>query len=86
MFFALTLSKDSNGTWLVDVPALSHVHTFATTKADARARALDAILTGLEMLLESKALIPAPLAAEPKGDAVECRRWWPRRSSVTTRC
>ena len=49
MFYALTLSKDSNGTWLVDVPALPHVHTFGETKADARARALDAVLTGLEM-------------------------------------
>lgn len=70
MFYALTLSKDSNGTWLVDVPALPHVHTFGETKADARARALDAVLTGLEMLVDSKESIPAPLAVAPKGEAV----------------
>lgn len=70
MFYALTLSKDSNGTWLVDVPALPHVHTFGKRKADARARALDAVLTGLEMLVDSKESIPAPLAVAPKGEAV----------------
>ena len=70
MFYALILSKDSNGTWLVDVPALPQVHTCGDTKAQARTRALDAVLTGLEMLVDSKATIPAPLAVAPKGDAV----------------
>jgi antitoxin HicB len=70
MFYALTLSKDSNGTWLVDVPALPHVHTFGETKADARKRALDAVVTGLEILADSRAPIPAPLVVAPRGDTV----------------
>ncbi|MGE0363058.1 MAG: type II toxin-antitoxin system HicB family antitoxin [Vicinamibacterales bacterium] len=70
MFYSLVLSKDSNGTWLVDVPALPHVHTFGDTKAEARERARDAIVTGLDLLVDQKAPIPAPLAHAPDGDAV----------------
>lgn len=70
MFYAIKLSKDSNGTWLVKVPLLPHVHTFGETTDEARTRALDAILTGLEMLVEKKSEIPVPRAAKPKGESV----------------
>lgn len=69
MFYALTLTKDDNGTWLVDVPALPHVQTFGDTKDEARARAVDAILTGLEMLVDGKTPIPAPRPTRPRGEA-----------------
>ena len=71
MFYAVTLSKDSDGSWLVDVPALPFVHTHGATRDEALSRAVDAILTGLEMLVDDKAEIPRPLPATPvKGDAV----------------
>lgn len=71
MFYAVTLSKDSDGSWLVDVPALPFVHTHGATRDEALSRAVDAILTGLEMLVDDKAEIPRPLPAAPvKGDAV----------------
>lgn len=71
MFYAVTLSKDSNGSWLVDVPVLPFVHTHGATREEALSRAVDAILTGLEMLVDDKAEIPRPLPAAPaKGVAV----------------
>ena len=71
MFYAVTLSKDSNGSWLVDVPALPFVHTHGATREEALSRAVDAIPTGLEMPVDDKAEIPRPLPAAPaKGVAV----------------
>jgi len=71
VFYAVTLSKDSNGSWLVDVPALPYVHTHGATREEALSRAVDAILTGLEMLVDDKVEIPRPLPAAPvKGPAV----------------
>lgn len=66
MYYDLTLTKDDNGTWLVDVPALPHVHTFGDTKEEALERAHDAILTGLEMLVDAKQPIPALRAKASK--------------------
>lgn len=66
MFYDIQLSKDDNGTWLVFVPALPHVHTFGKTKTEARTRAVDAILTGLDMLVAQKKRIPRP-SESPKG-------------------
>lgn len=73
MYYDLTLTRDSNGTYLVDVPALPHVHTFGKTKAEAVARAHDAILTGLEMLVDDKQHIPEPKPTAPKAPRVGCR-------------
>ena len=71
MFYAVTLSNDSDGSWLVDVPALAFVHTRGDTRDEALAHAVDAILTGLEMLVDDKAPIPRPLPAAPaRGEAV----------------
>lgn len=71
MFYPVKLSKDSDGSWLVDVPALPFVHTQGATRDAALARAADAILTGLEMLVDEKVAIPRPLPAAPaKGAAV----------------
>lgn len=71
MFYAVKLSRDTNGSWLVDVPALPFVHTHGATREEALSRAVDAVLTGLEMLVDGKAPIPRPLPAAPaKGDAV----------------
>ena len=71
MFYAVKLSKDSDGSWLVDVPALPFVHTHGRTREEALSRAVDAVLIGLEMLVDDKALIPRPLQAVPaRGEVV----------------
>jgi antitoxin HicB len=71
MFYAVKLSKDTDGSWLVDVPALPFVHTHGATREEALTRAVDAVLTGLEMLVDDKAEIPRPLQSAPaKGAAV----------------
>ena len=71
MFYAVKLSKDTDGSWLVDVPALPFVHTHGRTREAALARAVGAVLTGLEMLVDDKVEIPRPLQSAPvRGDAV----------------
>lgn len=71
MFYAVKLSKDSNGSWLVDVPAFPFVHTHGRTRSEAMSRAVDAILTGLEMLVDDRVAIPRPSPAAPtRGEAV----------------
>ena len=71
MFYAVKLSKDTDGSWLVDVPALPFMHTHGRTRDAALSRAGDAVLTGLEMLVDGKAEIPRPLQAAPaRGEAV----------------
>jgi len=71
MFYAVKLSKDTDGSWLVDVPALPFVHTHGRTRDAALSRAVDAVLAGLEMLVDDKAEIPRPLQAAPaRGEAV----------------
>jgi antitoxin HicB len=71
MFYAVKLSKDTDGSWLVDVPALPFVHTHGRTREAALARAGEAVLTGLEMLVDDKVEIARPLQAAPaRKDAV----------------
>ena len=44
--------------------------TRSERRRPTRERALDAVLTGLEMLVDGKEPIPAPLVVAPKGEAV----------------
>ena len=70
MFYAVRLPKDTDGSWLVDVPALPLVHTHGATREETLRRAVNAVLTGLEMLVDDKAEIPRPLQSAPaKGTA-----------------
>jgi predicted RNase H-like HicB family nuclease len=45
--YAVKLSKDTNDTILVDVPAIPEAHTFGEDREEALARAVDAIETAL---------------------------------------
>jgi antitoxin HicB len=65
VFYAVKLSKDTDGSWLEDVPALPFVHTHGRTREAAFSRAADAVLTGMEMLVDDRAEIPRPLQAAP---------------------
>ena len=63
MRYPLKLSKDTNGTILVDVPAIPEAHTFGEDRTEALERALDAIETALMMYIDDRRPIPVPQPA-----------------------
>jgi antitoxin HicB len=65
---AIRLSKDSNGTALVDVPGIPEAHTFGDDRAEALARSVDAIETALMGYIADRRDIPQP-DAKPRGTA-----------------
>ncbi len=58
--YPIRLTKDDNGTYLVDVPDVPEAHTFGETKDDARAHAIDVILTAFDARMKDKEPIPVP--------------------------
>ena len=58
--YPVTLSKDSNGTILVDFPDFPEAHTFGDTKDEALARAVDALATVLDAYISDRRDIPKP--------------------------
>jgi antitoxin HicB len=56
--YAVKLSKDTNGTILVDVPAIPEAHTFGEDRDEALARAVDAIETALMGYIEDRQAVP----------------------------
>jgi antitoxin HicB len=58
--YPIKLSKDTNGTILVDVPAIPEAHTFGEDRDEAIARAADAIETALMGYIEDRREIPVP--------------------------
>lgn len=60
MEYRVRLSKDTNGTRLVTFPDLPGVHTFGADRADALARAADALATGVAYLIKVRQSVPAP--------------------------
>jgi len=59
MCYSVRLSKDTNGTVLVDVPAVPEAHTFGEDRDEALTRAVDAIETALMGYIEDRRAIPA---------------------------
>lgn len=57
--YRVKLSKDSNGTILVDVPAVPEAHTFGESRDEALLRAVDALETALMGYIEDRREIPA---------------------------
>jgi antitoxin HicB len=68
--YSLKLSTDTNGTILVDVPAIPEAHTFGDDREEALLRAVDAIETALMMYIEDRRDIPAADARPGRRDAV----------------
>ncbi len=68
--YRVRLSKDTNDTILVDVPAVPEAHTFGDDRAEALLRAVDAIETALMGYIEDRRAIPAPDAGPGRGTAV----------------
>ena len=66
--YSVKLSKDTNGTILVDVPAIPEAHTFGEDRAEALMRAVDAIETALMLYIEDRRDIPA--SSTTRGEAV----------------
>jgi len=60
MKYAVRLSKDDNGTFLVRVPDVPEAITYGDTKEEALARAVDAILTVFDECIRTRRPIPAP--------------------------
>jgi antitoxin HicB len=56
--YAVKLSKDTNGTILVDVPAVPEARTFGDDPADALVRAVAAIETILMAYIEDRRAVP----------------------------
>jgi antitoxin HicB len=68
--FSVRLSKDSNGTVLVDVPAIPEAHTFGGDREEAFLRAVDAIETALMGYIEDRRSIPATDVTTKRGTFV----------------
>src|ERR1035438_9928012 len=57
--YRVKFTKDTNGTVLVDIPAVPEAHTFGEDRAEALARAADALETALVGYMEDRLDIPA---------------------------
>jgi antitoxin HicB len=56
--YRVKFSKDTNGTILVDIPAVPQAHTFGEDRAEALARAPEALETALMGYIEDRLDIP----------------------------
>jgi len=72
MRYRVKLSKDTNGTILVDVPAIPEAHTFGDDREEALMRAVDAIETALMGYMHNPARIDTSEAESLRVHA--CRR------------
>jgi antitoxin HicB len=61
--YPAVLEKDDNDTWLVTFPDFEDAVTFGDTRAEALARAVDALETVILSRMKHKLDIPAPSAA-----------------------
>ena len=68
--YSVKLSKDTNGTILVDVPAIPEAHTFGDDREEALLRAVDAIETALMGYIDDRREIPPSATAAPRGTFV----------------
>lgn len=59
--YPVKLTRDTNGTVLVDVPGIPEAHTFGDDRAQALAHAADAIGTAFMGYMEDRRPIPAPV-------------------------
>jgi len=67
--YSVKLSRDTNGTILVDIPAVPEAHSFGEDRAEALARAVDALETALMGYIEDRRDLPAPTTSK-RGTAV----------------
>jgi|SRR5579871_1955333 len=68
--YPVKLTRDTNGTLLVDVPDIPEAHTFGEDRAEVLARAVDAIETALVGYIEDRQAIPQPSANRTKESVI----------------
>jgi len=68
--YPVRLSRDSNGTVLVDVPDIPEAQTFGQDREEALLRAVDAIETALMGYIEDRERIPIPRSSVKSKNAV----------------
>jgi antitoxin HicB len=62
--YPVRLSRDTNGTILIEVPDIPEVHTFGDDEDEALMHAVDAIETALSMYIDDRRELPSPSAAK----------------------
>ncbi|MBV9745446.1 MAG: type II toxin-antitoxin system HicB family antitoxin [Acidobacteriia bacterium] len=62
--YPVKLSRDTNGTILVEAPDIPEAHTFGEDQAEALLRSRDAIETALSMYIDDRRPIPRPSPAK----------------------
>ena len=62
LIYPVKLSRDTNGTILVDVPDVPEAHTFGDDESEALMRAVDAIESALSFYIDDRKDIPLPSA------------------------
>ena len=60
--YPIILTRDDNGTVLVDFVDFPEAHTFGASEAEALARARDALATVIDAYIKDKREIPLPSA------------------------
>ena len=66
MFYPVTLTKDSNGKFLVRFPDVPEAVTFGDTKEEALEHAVDALLSAFDAFMRERRDIPAPSDSKSK--------------------
>lgn len=69
LIYPVTLTPDSNGTYLVGFPDLPEANSVGDDKEDALNNAIDALETALSMYFDERRPVPLPSPSNP-GDAV----------------
>lgn len=70
--YPVILTRDTNGTFLVDVVDIPEAHAVGEDEAEALHNAIDAIETALEMYAEQRR--PIPLPSPPKAGQLTVSR------------
>jgi antitoxin HicB len=68
--YPVKLSRDSNGTILVDFPGIPEAHTFGEDEGEALMHAVDALETALSMYIDDRRDIPKPSPVKRRGKFV----------------
>ena len=84
--YSVKLSRDTNGTILVDVPAIPEAHTFGEDRDEALARAVDAIETALMGYIEDRRGIPQTDVRRARRISVALPALSEAKSSSTSPC
>jgi len=72
--YPVKLSRDTNGTILVNFPDVPEAHTFGEDEDDALMHAVDSFETALSLYIEDRRDIPEPSPVKRRAKCVTGRR------------